>query len=151
MGYLILIPVARAIHKQQVFTDLTKHSGKRVERITIEKGSVQIILKYGKKEILYKGCMYDILSSVDHGTSVTYTCIRDMKEEKLNRLSQQATGDPPPARTVRNLIDGIIKIGMITEKPPLNVFVNNIRWFCHPIIKYSEPSIAAPGHPPRET
>jgi len=153
MGYLILVPVIRTIHKQRVFTGLAEVPGKKIETITIQKGTEQLILKPGKRELLYKGCMYDILSSVDDGCRITYSCLRDFKEDKLNQISRQLTGEQnaksPPARALHNILEGIIKIAILNDKVSLHILNIAFRWISPPVLRYYDPLLSVLGHPPK--
>ena len=106
-----------------------------------------------KDEILYRGKMYDVISSKTSGTSVVFRCINDTKEEQLlasfNKYSTWVTGMnlPERSRNSQAMLHHIIKHALLNNFSVQPPSVSSVLLFFEPVRDFNSISIQ-PSFPP---
>ncbi|MGA2823090.1 MAG: hypothetical protein ABSE72_06140 [Bacteroidales bacterium] len=106
-----------------------------------------------KDEILYRGKIYDIISSKTSGTSVVFRCINDTKEEQLlarfDKYSTWVTGMNLPERSKNSqaMLHHIIKHALLNKYSVQLPSVSFILLFFGPLQDFNSISIQ-PSFPP---
>jgi hypothetical protein len=105
------------------------------------------------KEFLYKGDIYDVIEINENATTITYTCIRDHKDNKIIKSlkdnSQEPAKQNPSKRSNNNLLDGIIKTALLSRQNSVSLPVHSVT-FCYQISQqYISPWLSTPDLPPQ--
>lgn len=121
MGYMVYFQVVRSVLRYEAHTrDIKSVNRKDIVQITLPKNTTLIeISKSKKREIRVGQAMYDIVDEIAGIDSVTYTCIRDHKEESLlaktRNLNNPASPENTKHKPVRIITESIIKIALVTS------------------------------------
>lgn len=121
---MIVFSSVRMIIRQQAYANLSTSPEKALTVITIQKTDRIVIFK-GRRmpEIKVDGKMYDIVRQKDNGSSISYYCLRDRKEEQLihkaGLLTDQSKNNNPLSKTANLILDQIIKTALLLEKQGL--------------------------------
>jgi hypothetical protein len=106
-----------------------------------------------KDEILYRGKMYDVISSKTSGTSVVFRCINDTKEEQLlaryDKYSTWVTGMNLPERSKNSqaMLHHIIKHALLNKYSVQPPSTSSVLLFFEPVRDFNSISIQ-PSFPP---
>ncbi len=153
VGYMVVGPVMQAFHRHKVFSEIRKSNVIETVDLTFVKGSVKVILKGGKKEILYKGKMYDIVSMVDHGEKITYTCKPDHKEDKIISISKNMDKEMqkkfPSSKNARMFLEHLVKIAFIHQPENFSVYRSSVILVTRQFSFYHDPLLQVPDQPPQ--
>jgi len=83
-----------------------------------------------KREIIYKGLMYDVVREVKQGQNTIFSCIRDHKEEMLIAGFKKSGNRKVTLALIHNLITQALPVDMARklERPAIvRLFPENIR------------------------
>jgi hypothetical protein len=81
-----------------------------------------------KREIIYKGLLYDVIKEVKQGQNITFTCIRDHKEEMLIAGFKKSSTRKVTLALIHNLITQALPVEMTrkVEQPAIiKIFPEN--------------------------
>jgi hypothetical protein len=126
-----------------------------------------VVLSFSKEEILtrlnwkhdgefeFAGHMYDIVKKDDHGGSITYHCILDHRESRINReigrAVSRAMGQDPAAKhqteRLANFLKTLINNTTITAPTPTLNF--SVMHHASSITQYHSRSLSPPAPPPK--
>lgn len=154
MGYMLVYSSMRMILRQQTFAKLSNISDTALTVFTISKTNKPLLLK-GKRmpEIKIDGKMFDVVRQKDNGSSITYFCLRDRKEERLiskaNLISDYSKSNNPLSETNRLMLDQIIKTALLSEKQGLKDSLTVEILFGSKIYNYIGPILSVPAPPPQ--
>lgn len=154
MGYMLVYSSMRMILRQQTFAKLSNISDTALTVFTISKTNKPLLLK-GKRmpEIKIDGKMFDIVRQKDNGSSITYFCLRDRKEEQLIRkaslITDHSKSNNPLSETSRLMLDQIIKTALLSEKQGLKDSLTVEILFGSKIYNYIGPILSVPAPPPQ--
>jgi len=152
MGYLMVFPALRMIHRQQVTRMLSDHPDKELVTLSFPKGMERNYKVPGEKELRYNDKMYDIVRVIDDEKTITYICYEDEKEDLLIKKSKdfsRSMNTDPKARTAGLILSGIIKIALISEEAyHFPILPSSLHFFCS-FIPYHAPDRSIPELPPR--
>lgn len=152
MGYLMVFPALRMIHRQQVTRMLSDNPEKELVALSFPKGTEKEFLLHDKKELRFKDKMYDIVKVIDDEETITYICYEDEKEDLLIKKSKdfsRSMNTDPKARTAGLILSGIIKIALINEEAySFPILPSSLHFFCS-FIPYHAPDRSIPELPPR--
>ncbi|TRZ74537.1 MAG: hypothetical protein D4R97_03945 [Bacteroidetes bacterium] len=82
-GFYLVFEANRFLVKREMSALISSDKNLRIEKIVITANLSS--LKYvGKKEIEYRGKMYDVIYRSTRGTSLVFYCVHDSKEEMIN-------------------------------------------------------------------
>lgn len=154
MGYMVVYSSMRMIIRQQTFAKLSAYPDAALTAITISKTSRDFMFKgRNMREVRADGKMYDIVRQKDNGSSITYYCLRDHKEEqmilKAGLINDQSKSTNPLAKTSRLILDQIIKTALIAEKQSSQEYATGNISFHSKHHIYSRPSLPVPAPPPQ--
>ena len=110
------------------------------------------IKQLNKHEVQVDGKLYDIVRIRDNGKTVTYSCLRDFKEESLiskTRLFNSKAQQMPFQNTARLIIEKIIKSCIVSDETIFNS-ESYPEYPINPIqASYSGPEIIISPPPPK--
>jgi hypothetical protein len=153
LGYLWVSRAIRLIHRQQVFVSLSSTPESALTVLTFPKEKEHLLFVHGKKEIKYKGQMYDVVRYKDNGRNITYYCFHDRKETGMirytNKLNQEQGTQSPLPKAARMLLDSIIKTALLHDySVPYNLsFITTIQ--TRVLVTYQDPDMPVPALPPQ--
>lgn len=153
LGYFIVLSVMRISVRHQKWAQLSIIPDHQLTTFVLDKSNPNSRLKIlNKREIQVDGKLYDVAKKVDNGTTITFRCIYDAKEEKLiakTRLFHSLSQPVPAKNTARLIIDKIIKTAVIAQEiNNINLDYLQIRTY-YTSLTYSEPVIDKLSPPPQ--
>jgi len=126
----------------------------RYEEITILNPATDRDFKIiDKDEILYRGKLYDVISTKTSGTSVVFRCINDTKEEQLlaryDKYSTWVNGMNLPERSKNSqaMLHHIIKHALLNKYSVQPPPTSSVLLFLEPVRDFNSISIQ-PSFPP---
>lgn len=155
MGYMVVYSTMRMVLRKQIFAKISTIPETSLTTFTILKTDRSLSLKDCKmSEIKVGGKMYDIVRQKDNGSSITYFCLRDQREEQLivksALLNDHSKSRNPFTKTTRLILDQIIKSALLSEKSGLKEYPSVEVLFdgkCH---TYPCPVLPVPAPPPQQ-
>ena len=153
LGYFLVLSVMRLAVRQQKWAQLRTIPDTQLSAFIFVTNKPDARLKIvNDHEIVVDGKLYDIVRKSDDGKMTEYFCVYDHEEETLiakTRLYNSKAQQMPLQSTARNIIDKIIKTGIITEEPTL-LSESSISFYSdYPEISYSGPAIQISPPPPQ--
>ncbi|MEI8048588.1 MAG: hypothetical protein WCI92_14495 [Bacteroidota bacterium] len=120
LGYFLVLSVVRMAVRQQKWAQLSSIPDQQLTIFVFNKEGANPRLKaVNKHEILVDGKLYDVARKIEKGTSVTYYCLRDSKEESLiarTRIFNSQQHQLPANNTARLIAEKIIKTAVVKDK-----------------------------------
>ncbi|MCC6724038.1 MAG: hypothetical protein IT258_05970 [Saprospiraceae bacterium] len=111
-------------------------------QLTFPLQAIETELKWKhSKEFEYKGQMFDVVKSEQRGDSISYWCIHDKAETKINHQLDQLTDlesskDPQHKATLGNLLDFLKSLFWEQKELPQIVAVRHKSHFSYFLSKY---------------
>jgi hypothetical protein len=153
LGYFLVLSVMRIAVRQQKWAQLRTIPDNQFSIFVFATNKPDSRLKIvNDHEILVDGKLYDIVRKSGDGKLTRYCCVYDHEEETLisnTRLFNSKAQQMPLQNTAKNIIDKIIKTGIVTEESSL-FLKNSISYYSdYRKISYSGPSIQVSPPPPQ--
>lgn len=154
LGYWMVFSFVQSKIKDHAFAAIAHLPEKSLIPITLPiNNTSRLIQKKNRLEIKLDGQMFDVVKSRIDGNSITYYCIRDIKEErmlqKIGLLSRTGKNELPLRKTAMLIIDHVIKTALISGNLTFNNYPVLIKNVTSTFIKYSAPLILIPAPPPQ--
>ena len=150
----MVLSVMRLAIRQQKWAQLSCIPERELTTFSFTKNQPDSRLKVeNSREILVDGKLYDVVRKYDDGKKIKYFCVFDHEEETLiskTRLFNSKAQQMPIQNSARNIIDKIIKTGVITEKNSLIPECSMSIYSSFPEIFYSGPAIPILSPPPQQ-
>lgn len=106
--------------RQQKWAQLSAIPEQQLSRFVFAMDATDSRLKIvDKREILVDGKLYDVVRKTEDGKHIKYYCVYDHEEETLiskTRLFNSNAQQMPLQSTARNIINLIIKTGIVSEE-----------------------------------
>ena len=120
LGYYLVLSAIKMAVRHQKWAQLSTIPESRLTHFTSLKSIKNSEIKQlNKREVQVNGKLYDVVRIRDNGKTVTYSCLRDYKEESLiskTRLFNSKAQQMPFQNTARLIIEKIIKSGIVTDE-----------------------------------
>jgi hypothetical protein len=124
LGYYLVLSAIKMAVRHQKWTQLSTIPESRLTHFTSLKSIKNSEIKQlNKHEVQVDGKLYDIVRIRDNGKTVTYSCLRDFKEESLiskTRLFNSKAQQMPFQNTARLIIEKIIKSCIVSDETIFN-------------------------------
>jgi hypothetical protein len=155
MGYMVGYSISRMILRKQVFSNISVIPNDKLTAFTVPKNNKILLINSRRQpEIKVDGKMYDVVRYKDNGTSITYYCLRDHKEEQMIKESilhnDQSGKSNPVSKTSRLILDQIIKSALLSEKMDFKSSPIKLLFFCNLCLIYPVPFLPVPAPPPQK-
>jgi hypothetical protein len=120
MGYMVLYSTMRIVLRKQIFAEISTIPNTSLTTFTILKtGKPDVFTGRKMPELKVDGKLYDIVRQKDNGSSITYFCLRDHREEQLilkaSLFTDRSKNRNPFTKTTRLILEHIIKTALLTE------------------------------------
>lgn len=123
-GFYLVFELNRFIVKREMSAKISANRKLLVEKLVIT-GHPSDLRHIGKKEIEFKGKMYDVLYRKTTGNSTVYYCLRDIREDVLNRGLKALMKDK-----VKNLLIPVFSsIALMPSADQVPLFTE--QYFCY--------------------
>lgn len=154
LGYWMVYSFVKSRIKDHAFAAIAHLPERSLIPITLPINNTnKLIQKKNRLEIKLDGQMYDVVKTRINGNSITYYCIRDIKEEqmlqKFGMLNRSGKNEFPLSKTAMLIIDHVIKTAIISGNLTFNNYPVLIENFTSIFIKYTAPLIIIPAPPPQ--
>lgn len=153
LGYFLVLTMMRQFVRHQKWTMLSRVPDKDLTTFIFEKNGAESEFKIeNDHEISVKGKLYDVVRMTDDGRHIKYFCVWDHSEETLiskTRAFNSQAQQMPVQNTTRQIVEKIIKTGILSEKTALSIKNFNILFSNAIKSRYSGPEIQIALPPPQ--
>lgn len=153
LGYFLVLTVMRVTIRQQKWAQLSTITDENLDIFIFDKNNPRPEFEIeNDHEIIVDGKLYDVVRKTDNGRQIKYFCVWDHEEETLiskTRLFNSQSQQMPVQDTTRQIVEKIIKTGILNIKNTLVTenFIITFSIFCK--FRYSDPEIQISLPPPQ--